>query len=83
MTITNSGSLEGALTLESEALAEVPGLGGGLLSERLELVVLEPGVGVVYQGPYGALGRRSLGSIAAGRVAATASRPPCPKEVSP
>lgn len=67
VTIKNSGSLEGALTLESEALAEVPGLGGGLLSERLELVVLEPGAGVVYQGPYGGLGRRSLGAIAAGQ----------------
>ena len=67
VTITNAGSLTGAVTLESDALAELPGLGGGLLSERLELVVLEPGVGVVYQGPYGGLDRRSLGSIAAGQ----------------
>ena len=86
VTITNSGSLDGALTLESEALAEVPGLGGGRLSERLELVVLEPGAGVVYQGPYGALGRRSLGSIAAGqgrRYRFTATLPEGGVPVSP
>jgi hypothetical protein len=69
VTITNNGSLAGGLALAAGDVADTPGIGGGRLSERLELVVLDVGgVRTVYSGPMAALGRRELGTMAPGEA---------------
>ena len=68
VTITNTGTLAGELSLASEQLTETLGNGGGRLSRRVELVVLANGTSEVYRGPFGDLATRALGSIAAGQA---------------
>ena len=41
VTITNTGTVTGALTLTPAAPTDTPGTGGGMLSSRLELLVIE------------------------------------------
>ena len=69
VTITNTGSRPGDLTVSSVDLEDLPGMGGGQLSERLQLSVTErgaPGAAdeVVFSGPLGAMDRIELGRLA-------------------
>jgi hypothetical protein len=67
LTITNSGTLDGTLELTSTQLSETPGQGGGLLSQRLRLVVRDlDRQRTLYAGPMSALGERDLGRIEPG-----------------
>jgi Ca2+-binding RTX toxin-like protein len=69
VTIANSGSAPGTLSLASRDLSDDPGTYGGTLSERLELRLLRVGgVGSseIYAGPLGAMPELQLGTLAAG-----------------
>jgi hypothetical protein len=67
VTIQNTGSVRGAFSLAGTDITEAPGLGGGLLSQRLQLVVVDmTQPKTVYSGPLGALGSRELGSLGPG-----------------
>jgi hypothetical protein len=69
VTIQNNGALGGAFSLASANLAETPGPGGGLLSQRLQLTVIDLGAsGTVYTGPLAGLGSRDLGTFAPGEA---------------
>lgn len=69
VTIRNDGALPGAFSLSSADLAESPGRGGGQLSQRLQLVVVDLGAsGAVYSGPLRALDSRDLGVFAPGEA---------------
>ena len=46
VTITNTGTVTGALTLAPAAPADTPGPGGGTLSNKLELLVIDVTTGV-------------------------------------
>ena len=41
VTITNTGTVTGALTLAPAAAADTPGMGGGMLSNRLQMLVID------------------------------------------
>lgn len=69
VTITNTGSRPGDLTVSSVDLEDLPGMGGGQLSERLQLSVTERGAPsaadeIVFSGPLGAMDRIDLGRLA-------------------
>jgi Ca2+-binding RTX toxin-like protein len=69
VTIANTGTLRGALTLASFDRSDAPGIYGGALSERLELRVEDVSSGVaseVYDGQLGAMPEMRLGSLGAG-----------------
>jgi Ca2+-binding RTX toxin-like protein len=68
VTITNSGSAAGALTLASADLSDDLGRYGGALSQRLELRVERAGSGAteVYSGSLAAMPELQLGTLAAG-----------------
>src|SRR5215210_7102900 len=54
VTITNTGTVTGTLTLAPAAAADTPGVGGGRLSDKLELLVIDvttiPAPATVYSG---------------------------------
>ncbi|MEJ7718897.1 MAG: hypothetical protein WKF31_13385 [Thermoleophilaceae bacterium] len=69
VTITNTGSRPGDLAVSSVDLEDLPGMGGGQLSERLQLSVTERGAPsaadeIVFSGPLGAMDRIDLGRLA-------------------
>lgn len=71
VTITNTGSRPGNFTLSSTELEDLPGMGGGRLSDRLQLSVAAPGAPgagdeIVFSGPLGAMERIDLGQFAPG-----------------
>jgi spore coat-associated protein N len=77
--VSNAGSMAGDLTLAGGEPLDTPGEGGGLLSERLGLVVRDVTSGVtVYSGPLLGLGALRLGRLGPGAARAysfTASLP--------
>lgn len=79
--LSNTGSRAGDLSLQQLKVADQPGANGGLLSSRVVLDVTDVTGGgsiPVFAGQIGALGNRTLGSIAPGEVRAyrfTASLP--------
>jgi hypothetical protein len=70
VTITNTGTVNAALTLQPEAASDVPGAGGGNLSGTLELEVVDvtlPAAPVtVYEGSLKQMGPTNVGSLAPG-----------------
>ena len=79
--IANSGTLDGDFTLSAFDIADVPGPGGGLLSNRLRLAVQDvtrQPPATVYSGPLAAMPPRPLGRFRAAEARAyrfTASMP--------
>jgi spore coat-associated protein N len=71
VTITNTGTANAALTLQPEAAAETAGSGGGTLSNKLELLVIDvtlPGAAVtVYEGTVKQMAATNVGSLEPGR----------------
>lgn len=71
ITISNTGELPGAVTLSDSNLAETRGTGGGLLSNRLELMVIgdtDRALGrLLYIGQLGALPDLPLGVLKPGQ----------------
>lgn len=71
ITISNTGELPGAVTLSDSNLVDTPGTGGGLLSRRLELMVIgdtDRALGrVLYLGKLGALPNVPLGVLEPGQ----------------
>jgi hypothetical protein len=69
VTITNSGTVAGGFSLTATDVSDVAGQGGGLLSQRLQLSVLDLTVPrTVYTGPLAGLGRRELGQMEPGEA---------------
>jgi spore coat-associated protein N len=69
VTIRNSGTVPGGFSLALSGIAEAPGPGGGLLSQRVQLVVVDlMAPRTVYAGPFGALGSRDLGPFGPGEA---------------
>src|SRR5688500_1405939 len=70
VTLANTGTIPGDLTLSSSNLVDTPGAGGGALSGELDLRVRDitnAGSPVtVYDAKIGALGPTALGALAAG-----------------
>jgi hypothetical protein len=70
VTIGNTGTVPAALNVASAAIQDTPGVGGGRLSETLQLRVLDvtnPQIpATVYSGPLRAMGAVGLGSLAPG-----------------
>jgi spore coat-associated protein N len=69
VTITNTGSVNAALTLQPEAAAETAGHGGGKLSNTLELLVVDVTLAApvtVYEGTLKAMGATNVGSLEPG-----------------
>jgi len=70
VTIANSGSASGFFSLSQTNLTDVRGPGGGALSERLRMEIVDvtqPGKAIaVYDGPYAAMDVRPLGFLAPG-----------------
>jgi len=66
--LTNTGTLTGSLALWHTDLTDVPGPGGGALSDRLELTVAEQGAGggPLYSGRLSAMPVLPLGGLAVG-----------------
>ena len=65
VTIANRGSEAIAVTLTRRDLNDVPGTGGGVLSQRLSLEITA-GPSVIYAGALTAMQPRSLGTLAPG-----------------
>ena len=67
VTITNTGAVNAALTLQPEGSAETPGNGGGRLSAKLDLLVVDvtlPAAPVtVYEGKLRAMDATNVGSL--------------------
>jgi len=69
VTITNSGTVAGGFSLAASDVSDVAGQGGGLLSQRLQLAVLDLTVPrTVYTGPLAGLDTRDLGRIDPGEA---------------
>lgn len=72
VTIANTGDIPGAFKLTQTPISEVPGPGGGLLSAKLQLQVLDitnPGAPTtVWMGGLGAFDGRELGTFPAGQA---------------
>jgi hypothetical protein len=69
VTVSNAGTVAGALTLSQSASSDTPGPGGAPLSERLDLVVRDATSGsptTVYSGRLDALGSLALGTLGPG-----------------
>jgi hypothetical protein len=82
VTVTNAGTLGGRFTLSAADLSDTPGSGGGRLSERLGLAVVDvtapTSPRTVYSGRLAAMAVRPLGHLRAGearRYRFTASLP--------
>jgi hypothetical protein len=69
VTIQNSGTVSGGLSLAGTDVVDEPGLGGGLLSQRLQLVVVDLTTPrTVYAGALNGLASRDLGTIGPGQA---------------
>jgi hypothetical protein len=69
VTIQNNGALGGGFSLAGTGITESPGQGGGLLSQRLQLVVVDlTQPTTVYSGPFAGLGSRDLGALGPGEA---------------
>jgi hypothetical protein len=69
VTIQNSGTVSGGFTLAGTDVVDTPGVGGGLLSQRLQLVVLDLTTPrTVYSGALNGLASRDLGTIGPGQA---------------
>jgi hypothetical protein len=69
VTIRNSGTVSGGFTLSGTDVVDTPGIGGGLLSQRLQLVVLDLTTPTtVYSGALNGLASRDLGTIGPGQA---------------
>lgn len=70
VTITNAGTVNAALTLQPEDPSDVPGAGGGKLSAKLELEIVDitlPAAPVtVFEGTLKQMGPTNVGSLAPG-----------------
>lgn len=70
VTITNTGTVVGALTVAPDAPADTPGQGGGELSDRLELLVIDvttvTSPVTVYAGTLEQMDPTALGTLAPG-----------------
>ncbi|HET8949163.1 MAG TPA: hypothetical protein VFN44_01595 [Solirubrobacteraceae bacterium] len=68
VTITNTGTVNAALSLAPEAPADSPGSGGGKLSNKLELLVIDVTAGAVtvYAGTLTQMDPTDVGSLAPG-----------------
>ena len=70
VTITNTGTVNAALTLQPEDASDVPGVGGGQLSGKLDLEIVDvtpAGAPVtVYEGTLKQMGPTNVGSLAPG-----------------
>jgi len=70
VTISNTGTVNAALSLSPEAVGDTPGTGGGQLSNKLELLVIDvtaAGAPVtVYEGTLKQMDATNVGSIAPG-----------------
>ena len=67
VTIANTGSAAGSLTLSSSELSDSPGTYGGDLSEVLDLQIAETGSGTeVYSGTLNSMPEQKLGPLAPG-----------------
>jgi hypothetical protein len=68
--ITNTGTINAALSLAPEAAADTPGTGGGRLSNRLELLVIDvttvTAPVTVYEGTLRQMAPTNVGSLAPG-----------------
>ena len=71
VTITNTGTVTGALTLAPTAPSDTPGAGGGTLSDKLELLVIDvSAVAVpvtVYAGTLGQMAATDVGALLPGQ----------------
>lgn len=68
-TLTNTGDVAGSFTLSKSALKDTPGANGGVLSDKLDVVITDKGSGqTVYNGKLGAMGARALGTYAPGEA---------------
>jgi hypothetical protein len=67
VTITNAGTINAALTLQAENASDTPGNGGGMLSGKLELVVIDVTVAAdpvtVYEGTVKKFDATNVGSL--------------------
>ncbi|MGH2761445.1 MAG: hypothetical protein ACRDLD_02505, partial [Thermoleophilaceae bacterium] len=72
ISVSNTGSLDGALSLAQADLVDAPGPLGGRLSDHLQLAVEELGAGAtvqsLYAGTLSGLGSRALGTLGAGQT---------------
>jgi hypothetical protein len=71
VTIRNAGELTGVLRLSKSHLNDVPGGGGGRLSNALDLVVTDVSAGsaaIVYSGKLAAMSTQRLGVLRAGKA---------------
>lgn len=72
VTITNTGDIAGAFKLRQAPIAELPGAGGGRLSAKLQLQVLDmantAAPTTVWSGPLGMFDTRDLGTFPAGQA---------------
>jgi hypothetical protein len=71
VTVVNRGRAGGLLTLSAPAVSDAPGRGGGALSARLQVTVLDvtaPGPELVYSGGASGMQARSLGYIRPGEA---------------
>ena len=67
MEISNEGSEPVVVTLAQHSPLDTPGTGGGVLSQRLRLIVEDlSSASTVYAGPFAAMPARALGRLAAG-----------------
>ena len=70
VTITNAGTVNAALTLQPEDAADVPGAGGGNLSTKLDLEIVDVTLAgapvTVYEGTLKQMGPTNVGSLAPG-----------------
>jgi hypothetical protein len=65
--VSNTGDRDADLELSRGVLDDLPGVGGGVLSRRLELVITDPESGVAHwSGMLGDFAKTGLGSVAAG-----------------
>lgn len=63
--LTNTGNIPGTFTLSKSALVDRAGPNGGLLSDKLDVRVVDKGDSrVVYSGKLGAMGSLALGAYA-------------------
>jgi len=72
VTIANAGDIPGAFTLGQSDLVDLPGAGGGVLSSRLQLEVLDisnpAAPAAVWSGALGGFPLRELGAFAPGQA---------------
>ena len=63
VTVRNDGSQRGRLRLVQRISSERPGVGGGLLSQRLRLTIDRVSGSRIYEGPLSGMTKRNLGRV--------------------